>query len=214
VKIAVVLCGATFAVGCAYAATPPAKDGAELTLPSDFKRLKLGLWEETRQEEAAPRPAISMKDIDMPGMTPEQRARVEAVLKRQAAERAAQGDKPTVTNKTKRSCLTAQKMEREWTKMPFQERDGHDEVSCTNKVLQSTSSKLAIRAECTVADPGPKAGAAQGGGHFVSQFSMEIKSPEQFIVESSTEGTMGKVPMKNHGTMTARWIGADCGSVK
>jgi hypothetical protein len=214
VKISVVLSATTLAMGCTFAAAAADKDGVELTPPSDIKRLKMGLWEETRQEEAAPRPAMDMSAMDMSSMTPEQRARVEAVLKRQAAERAAQGNNPTVTNKTKRSCLTAQKIDREWTKMPFQERGGSGGMSCTNKVLQSTSSKLAVRGECTIPDSGTKGEGPPGGGHFVSQFSMEVKSPELFVVESSTEGVVAKVPTKRHGTMTARWIGSDCGSVK
>ncbi len=185
----------------------------EIGAPADYRRLKLGLWEESRRSESPAAPAIDPATIDMSHFTPEERARVGAVLKRQQQERVAGGDAPKVSTRTKRSCLTADKLDREWSKTWGDDRSDKN-VQCKRKVVQSSASRLAVTGECTVANTGPKAGPYSGGGSFRTEMVFEIKSPESTSASISTVGQMGNVPMKRREVVEARWIGADCGNIK
>ncbi len=202
------------AIGVSMLATPMATaQSTEIAAPADYKRLKLGLWEETRRSEAPSAPAIDPAAIDMSQFTPEERARVGAVLKRQQQERAARGDAPRVSTRTKRSCLTAEKLDREWSKTWGDDRSDRN-VQCKRKVIQSSASRLAVTGECTVADAGPKAGPHGGGGSFRTEMVFEIKSPESTSASISTDGQMGNVPLKRREVVEARWVGAECGNIK
>lgn len=183
-------------------------------MPSDYKRLKLGLWEETRRSESVT-PPVDLSGMDMSHFSPEERARVEAVLKRQAEERKARGDAPRVTTRTKRTCMTAEKMEKNMREMDPARGDRNDkEVQCTYRVKENSSSRLLVASECTIADAGLKAGPYAGGGKFSGEIAWEIKSPEWTIASTSSEGRMGSAPIKNRDVVESHWIGSDCGNVR
>lgn len=201
----------------AAAPTASAASGLESIaskMPSDYKRLKLGLWEETRRSERFSPPS-NFGAMDMSGFSPEERARVEAVLKRQAEERKARGNAPEVSTHTKRTCMTAQKLEKNMRGMDLTNGDRQNkDVQCNYQVKQSTASRLVVAGECMVADAGPKAGSYAGGGKFTSEIAWEIKSPESTIASTSSEGKMGSASIKSRDVVESRWISADCGKVK
>jgi hypothetical protein len=87
--------------------------------------VKLGLWETTMTTTMAGIPTIP--DSALAQMTPDQRAKVEAMM----------GGKPT----TMKSCVTKEKLDKA---MAFQNMP----KSCTYTVVTSTSSKLEMHLEC------------------------------------------------------------------
>ena len=73
--------------------------------------IKTGLWEGSMSsQESAPAPVDASKM--MSGLDAEQRARVEAVLKRQQARRAAEGDGPRTKSRTNKFGITKVKLDK------------------------------------------------------------------------------------------------------
>ncbi len=146
--------------------------------------VRLGLWEASATVQSSGAPPI-----DTSGMTPEQRARVEAAF--------ANSRKRMAAPHTFRSCLTKEKL----GEMPFQDRNNG---SCKPTVLSSSSTEYAVKFSCT-----DESGATTSG-----QWRFQAVSPE--LVKGDGDMTMerGGQKMESKTTMTAKWIGASCGNVK
>lgn len=142
---------------------------------------KLGLWEvtHTTQTQGAP-------PVDMGKLTPEQRARLEAMFK------ARQGG----TTRTVRSCLTKERLDEEI--FPSDKEDSN----CTRTLIANTRTVREMKMEC------------RGEHPMTGDVRFEALSRER--VRGNADMTIGggPRPMKVHSTMTARWLGSDCGNVK
>ncbi len=146
--------------------------------------VKLGLWEATTTVQTSGAPPI-----DTSGMSPEQRARLEAAF--------ANSRKRMAAPHTFRSCLTKEKL----GEMPFQDRNNR---ACKPTVLSSSSSEYAVKFSCT----------DESGETTSGQWRFQAASPE--LVKGDGEMTMerGGQKMESKTSMTAKWIGASCGNVK
>ena len=155
----------------------------------DFKPLdvKLGLWESTVTTDTAGAPPIPEEVLSK--MTPEQRARMEAVIKgRQGA-----GPQSRVT----KSCLTKEVLDKS---LSFGD-EGKGE--CKRTVVSSSSSKRDMHLECTN-------GAMKSSGdiHMEAINSENIKGSSTMNVANAGRNMSIKI------NYSAKWISADCGDLK
>ena len=194
-KVALCVLASVFAVSSAMPAEPSSKD---IPPPADLKNVRLGLWEETIRSEQTARPQVDMSKVDMSGWTPEQKARVEAVLKRQHEEQVAQGSAPVVKSKTKRFCVKAGDVNKSFN-IGDKGRGGGE---CKETEVSRSSSRLALRYEC-----------AGESAKISTELSYEVKSPTETVGEIHSKGTMMGRPVDNSEKATAHWVGPECGSV-
>jgi uncharacterized protein DUF3617 len=146
--------------------------------------VKLGLWEmtmTTRTIGEMPIPAESLSKL-----SPEQRAKLEERMKARSA-----GTAQTHTYKT---CLTKEKV----TSNPFA-----DKKNCTSTILTSTSSKIALKVQCTEQE-------VQMGGNL----EFEALNTENVKGSGRMAATGGDHTMNVDATYTGKWIGSACGDVK
>jgi len=153
----------------------------------DFKPfdVKLGLWETTTTFQSSGMPPVSIPPDALARMTPDQRAKVEAMMKGQGSAR-------TTTTK---SCMTPEKMKRS---------EFYEQKQCTKDVVTSTGSKLELRMHCTM-----EGGAKADGTVRVERINSESTKGSVQIVSTSGEHTMNM-----NSTFTSKWLGPDCGDVK
>jgi hypothetical protein len=146
--------------------------------------VRLGLWEVTSVAQTS-----GNLPYDMGNLSPEQRAKVEAMM---TATR-----KRMAQPHTFRSCLTEGKLEKDL----FQDNKND---SCKQSVVSRTSSAYDVRFDCR----------DERGGETSGEWKFEAENPE--LVKGSGQMTMqgaaGK--MQSASTITAKWIGASCGNVK
>ena len=114
--------------------------------PSDMKNLKLGLWEETIESQQ------SVQDLDrgmlkLEDMTTEQKARIDAVLKRKHVERAAEGN-IRKTTKNKRFCLKAGDYDKSFD--VDGDRGRKKDLDCKVSEGSRSASRVSFRSECTM----------------------------------------------------------------
>ncbi len=188
-----------------------------LPIPSDFKRLKTGLWEDTIETDTpsmSPEMLNAASQVDTSRLSAQERARVEAAIKKQQQKLKDQG--PTTTT-TKRNCMTPEKLQ----KPAGFENSGNDRYaqSCVLTVLNSSSSRLSFKTSCDMGNMDMEVmknapAALKGGGRMSVTYDFEVKSPELVVTQMSSEGNMGSTPMKSRSTTTSRWVAASCGSVK
>ena len=153
----------------------------------DFKPfdVKLGLWETTTTFQSSGMPPVSIPPDALARMAPDQRAKVEAMMKGQGSAR-------TTTTK---SCMTPEKMKRS---------EFYEQKQCTKDVVTSTGSKLELRMHCTM-----EGGAKADGTVRVERINSESTKGSVQIVSTSGEHTMNM-----NSTFTSKWLGPDCGDVK
>ena len=180
--------------------------------------LKTGLWEETIKSEQPPGPAVdpSMMDGMMAGMTPEQRANVEKVLKRQAAERQAQGNRPVVTSKTKRFCMTQEMLKDDWAFDRGPDRGDRDRT-CSQKFVERSAHRMHVKMQCSgeLNKPGrDEKDAPAGEIHSTTEIIMDIKSRESFSGSVTSDMTYGGQHRHSQSNAEAHWLGVDCDKVK
>lgn len=199
--------------GAAYGAT--ATSPQAIVPPSDYKNLRLGLWEMTNETSMQGGPRMDMAQMQarmaesMKDMTPEQRARIDALMKRQAQS----AGEPRTS--TRQKCFTAADRD----KASLEDMQDRSRSNCTMKEITRTSSKLVFAISCSARDMGPAARAeGSGDGPMVMEqngtVSFEMMSPTQMESRIQFSGMMGKAPMKSDIQMHAHWISADCGKVK
>lgn len=153
---------------------------------ADHLDVKLGLWESTVTSESSGTPPIPPNS----GLTPEQRARLEEAFKK----RQAQGPRTHVS----KSCLTKEKLERE----PFANAGERGE-SCTTKMVSQTRTHWQGTTVCT----------ASGQRR---EFAMNLTALSREQVKGTIQANMSDSghAMKVHNTISAKWLGSDCGKVK
>lgn len=166
--------------------------------PSDMKNLKLGLWEETIESQQLVQD-IDPRMLKMEDMTPEQKARIEAVLKRQHTEHAAEGN-VRKTTRNKRFCLKADDYDKSFEVAG--DRGRKKDVDCTLSEGPRSASRVSFRSECTMPQ-----------GKVTSEVTYGVKSSTETYGEVVGKGTLMGRPQNSSRKMTAHWVAADCGKV-
>jgi hypothetical protein len=157
--------------------------------------IKPGLWEVTSKTDAKGAPPISAAQREemekqLAQLSPENRAKAEAAMK---AAQARQGQ-PVV----RKSCITKEDLSK-----PLAFDGGRGDGSCTRTILKSTSSVQEVRLDCTN-------NAHKSGG----TLRIVATNPEAWsgTLDGSASDTGGAMTLKS--TVSGKWLGADCGSIK
>jgi hypothetical protein len=146
--------------------------------------VKTGLWQSTTTYTRAGEPPIPQGTLDR--LTPEQRARLEERMK-------ANGQTGTMTYK---SCLKKEDLENP---------DFTDKKQCTWTTLESTSGMAKGSATCNYQESGMK---LSGTGEIIAVDQEHVKG----TIHMTATGNGHK--MTTDGTLTAKWLGSSCGSIK
>ncbi|MGB6875809.1 MAG: DUF3617 domain-containing protein [Candidatus Acidiferrales bacterium] len=147
--------------------------------------VKPGLWEVAVTMNGLPAmPAIP--DSILAQMPPDQRAKMEAMMKGQPI--------------TTKSCVTKDKLEKS-------EAFRNAPKSCTYTIVSSTSSKLEMKTECT------KNGTKMTGNFLVEAIDSEHIKGSMRMNSSGGNTSEGNNAMNMNTTFTEKWLGADCGEV-
>jgi len=155
--------------------------GAVALVSAQSFNVKYGLWEITSTTQAAGAPPL-----DTSSMTPEQRARANAMMRNMGA-------KPHVS----RTCITREKLD----KNPF--NDHADDASCKHTPVQRTATQYAFKEECTGED-----GTITSDAHFVAP------TPETVNGTVNIVRTRAGQSMTITSQITGKFIGSACGDVK
>jgi len=148
--------------------------------------VKLGLWETTTVSQMNGMPPIPPEMLAH--MTPEQKAKMEAMMKQRQAE----GPKTHTTKK----CVTKEDL----GKGGWFDKDDQD---CTKTIVTSTSRKLDVKLECT-----------KGGGKQSGTLNVEALDSGNVKGTMQMSATNGANTMTMNSTMTSKWMGSACGAVK
>lgn len=148
--------------------------------------VKLGLWETTVVSERNGAPPIPPDMLAK--LSPEQKARMEAMMKQRQAE----GPKTHTIKK----CMTKEDL----NKSEFM---GKEDPECTRTIVSSTSRKLEGKVECT------RAGEKQSGTFTIEAVDSSTVKGDVHMVLSSGANTM---TANSH--FTSKWVGPSCGDVK
>jgi hypothetical protein len=150
--------------------------------------VKLGLWEMTMTNQMSGMPA--MPQVDLSQLPPEQRARVEAMMK---ARGGMGGGQPMVT----KQCITKEKLEKQFYE-PHQAKD----ESCKQTVVSSTASLQELKVECTGNQK------MAGTVRFEAVDNEHVKGAVHFDTEAQGHA------MTVDSVINGKWVAADCGDVK
>ncbi len=125
--------------------------------------------------------------FDTSGMTEEQRARMAGVMDKM--------QKQMAMPHTIKTCVTREKLEKD----PFENKN----QNCKNTVVSSSANAYDVKFEC-----------GQGGETQTGEWRFEAENPE--LVKGTGQMTFerGGRKMTSNTSMTAKWIGAECGDVK
>ena len=165
---------------CAGADNPLAP-AAEYTKPN----IKPGLWEVTVTPKVSGE--MPIPEDQLAKMTPEQRAKVEAMVK-------GAGSKPHVY----KDCMTPEKIAK-----GFEMERGADEASCKRNVISSTASELTLHDECN-----------HTNRTTVSDVHFEFKGGTQINGKLHIVTTASGKSMTVDSTVAGKYVTASCGSVK
>jgi hypothetical protein len=168
----------------AIAAIGGSAQGADLKL-----NVKPGLWEVTSSSQMSGQMSQQVPDSVMQNMTPERRAQIEAMMKNMQ-ERAAQPH-------TRQRCITEEQLKRD----AFSDSERKD---CKQTVTTNSSSDWEVHAQCS----GENGRQNNVTAHFHAASSTSVTG----IVDMAMSGEGRSMSAKN--TITAKWLSADCGSVK
>lgn len=147
--------------------------------------VKPGLWEITSDSQSSGAPPIPPEVLAQ--MSPDQRAKLEAVMQH------AMGPQHRVAKR----CVTQADI-----KTGFEKLENMGNGSCTHKVISSTSTLRAGSFTCT------------GRENTAGTYRFEARNPEMVVGNMDmTLSNSGKI-METKVATSARWLGADCGSVK
>jgi hypothetical protein len=158
--------------------------GAVALAQKPVLNVKMGLWELTSMTQVGGQ----MPAIDTSKMTPEQKAQFEAAMKS-----AVLGAHTNVT----KSCITKEKFD----KANFMMTD-KDAETCKQTVSTNTPTSLDAAIACTGEHP------RTGEVHIEAPSPSAFKGTIKFAMSERGRA------MTVDGTMTARWLAADCGDVK
>jgi hypothetical protein len=148
--------------------------------------VKLGLWETTYTTATSGAPPIPPDMLAK--ITPEQKARMEAMVKQRQSE----GPK----TRTEKKCLTQEDLNKSNIL-------GEDEKDCTRTVISSTSHRLEAKIECT------RGGGKQSG-------TIEMEALDTTNVRGSVHSTMtaGGNTMRIDTKLSSKYLGSSCGARK
>jgi hypothetical protein len=154
--------------------------------------VKLGLWETTASTETAGMPKMqgtpSIPADVLAKMPPDQRARMEAMLKARA------GGGPMVT--TTKVCMTKDSL----TNGAAFSRANR---SCTTKVITSTPNNQQIHMDCD-----------QGGGKVSGDLNVDRVDSEHIKGSMTMKSAGGPAPVNMKMSFETKWLSPDCGDVK
>jgi hypothetical protein len=122
--------------------------------------------------------------VDTSKMTPEQAA---------AMKNAMAGMMGPHTSTTK-SCMTKEKLDKGILT---------DQKDCKNTIMSNTATVLEVQMDCT-----------QGNGKTTALMHFEAPTSETVAGTFKGKSVMGTQTMNVSGTVTGKWAGADCGTVK
>jgi len=144
-----------------------------------------GLWEVTSQAKLGG--DMEIPPDAMANMTPEQREHLQAAVQGMIANAQQQH--------VFKQCMTREKLAQGF-------KTG-DEPSCKTTIVRNTAEELVVRNEC----------AGDTNSHTVTA---QFKALDHHHVNGTTDvvGSLNGKTMSMHGTMDAKWLSADCGSVK
>jgi hypothetical protein len=151
--------------------------------------VKLGLWETTSTTEMSGMAMPAMPQIPpdaLSRMPPEQRARVEAMMK-------GRGGSPH--SATVKSCITKDTLARAGA-------FGQSDKSCTTKVVSSTGTRQVIQMDCT-----------RDNNHMTGDMTIDRVDPEH-VKGSSVIKAEGEHAISMKSTFETKWLSTDCGDVK
>ena len=142
--------------------------------------VKTGEWESTISSDTSGQLPVPQEMIDK--MTPEQRTRMEAMMK----ARGMQGARTTVT----KHCVKKEDLDK-----PF----GNENKACKPNIVSSSATKQEIHMECEM-----------GGGKQVG--TLKFEAVDSSTVKGSMQMTAsnGARTMNVNSTFSARWLGPAC----
>ncbi len=157
---------------------------AQTPAPKPALNVRMGLWETTSTMNIGG----DMPGVDMSQMTPEQKAHMQAMMQNMMGAHTT----------TVKSCLTRQKFDED-TFMTQKDPD----MKCEQKITTNTATTLEITETCTGDRP------TTMHIHFTAASPTSV----QGTVKTTTAATAGHA-MNMDGTITSKWLSADCGDVK
>lgn len=148
--------------------------------------IKPGLWEVQMEREGGPKPPDMSAHLK--NMPPEQRARMEAMMKERGVDMSGGMNKLKV-------CLDKDSLDQgRW----HGEHDNH----CQTDMHSSGTSKWTWHAVC---------GAPT---HTVTDGEATFTNAENYVVKSTTTMTMQGQPQTIKSTIRSKWLSAQCGDIK
>ncbi len=147
--------------------------------------VKEGLWEMTVTHSMSGMPMPNIPPDALANMTPEQRARVEAMTK------------GTPTTDVRKECITIEKLEKH---SAFSANRG----DCTRTVVSSTGSKLEVKFHCE-----EKQSSSDGTLRVEAVAFDSVKSTMHMVSNTSSGHTMNM-----DFTISSKYLGPACGDVK
>ena len=147
--------------------------------------VEVGLWEVTTRATVDGQ----LPPIDTSAMTPAERANIEA---------AAKAILGTHTS-TAKQCVTAEKLQQGIFVVP-----GDPGFTCQQSIRKNTATVAEVRLSCTGAE----------GQKMSAEIHVEARSPSALTGTTRSQKTQQGRTLKMDGTMTGRWIAADCGDVR
>lgn len=157
------------------------------TWAADIFDVKPGLWETTSTTDMGGMPAMPQIPADkLAQLPPDQRARIEAMMK-------GRGATPNVS----KVCLTKEALAKA---LSFTQNNNN----CTQKVTTLSASKQEVHFECT--------GQFKGAGDLIIERLDSEHAKGDMVMKG--EGGRGGTPMSMKMSFTTKYLGADCGDVK
>jgi uncharacterized protein DUF3617 len=147
--------------------------------------VKLGLWETTSASNMSGAPPIPEEALAK--MTPEQRAKFEAMIKARTG---------APTTRTHKNCLTKEKLEKD---LSF----GEDRGECTHNILSSSSRGAEVKFHCTSENM-----TSEGIAKFEAVNSENVKGTVHMNMTGS-----GKT-MTMDTSLTSHYVTSSCGDIK
>jgi uncharacterized protein DUF3617 len=144
--------------------------------------VKTGQWQTTVLVNSGG--SLALPSGQVAKLTPEQRARVESAMK--------QASKPKTTTHTNQDCLTQDELNKG---TPFKS----DEKKCTEKVLNSSSSKLNVEQDCVEDSMATR-----------TIMSLDAMSPELVKGTGTVTATSEGHTFTSNITLTSQWLSASC----
>jgi hypothetical protein len=151
--------------------------------------VKLGLWETTSTTDMSGMTMPAMPQIPpdaLSRMPPEQRAKLEAMMK-------GQGGNPRAM--TVKSCVTKETLARAGA-------FGQSDKSCTMKVVSSTPMKQVVHMDCT-----------RDASHMTGDMTIE-RADAEHVKGTSVIKAEGEHAITMKSSFETKWLSADCGDVK